>query len=117
MSGSTRPDDAIPAARTWRILWPRESKRRASAFFGVQPRTPAVCLDDPAHDRQPDPGGVDLVARGERLKESPDLRLVVARDARTVVTHVELPALGDGLGADLDARLGVRVVLQRVRDE
>jgi hypothetical protein len=53
---------AVPAARPWRILWPCEPKRRALAFFGVNPRTATVRFDNPAHDGKADTGALDPIA-------------------------------------------------------
>src|SRR5688572_30813498 len=108
---------AIPTARAWRILWPSKAERRSLAFLGVDPRAPTVRFDDLAHDGESHARALDAVTRVERLEQTPDLRVIAPRDSGAVVAHEELPAIANGLGADLHERSRLRVVLDRVGDQ
>src|SRR5689334_15002246 len=89
---------------------PGEREPRALADLGLDPRGPAMALDDLAHHRQADAGALDLVAALEGLEQPPDLVGELGRDADPVVGDHELPAPAVALGVDRDRQLALGVV-------
>ena len=81
---------------------PEEAERRARARGRLDPRPPALRLDDLLDQRQADAGTLDLVARLERLEDAPDAVVVLGRDAGAVVANRELVERPEPAAADDD---------------
>src|SRR5262245_10595089 len=94
---------------------PPEQERRALVGTRLQPCPPTMCLDDLAHDREPDTSALDFVPALERLEQPPDLVVKFGCDSHAVVAHEELvPRAAVSARADGDVGLTPGVVLDGV---
>src|SRR5689334_11983049 len=99
------------------MLGPGEIEGRPLVGLGVEPRSPAACLDDLAHDRKSYARPLDLVAGRERLEDLPDLLAVLRGNPRTIIGDGEPVELAFLVRGDFDPRVRTSRVLDRVPDE
>src|SRR5690348_3791451 len=85
------------------MLGPEEPESRTASRARLDPRPTAAPFDDLSDQSEADAGALDLVARRERLKDSPDPVLVLGGDPRAVVAYREFVGVARLAPGDADA--------------
>src|SRR4051812_43414541 len=91
--------------------------RRACRLRGLEPGATAARFDILLHEREPDAGALDFVARLQRLEDLPDAVLELPRDPGAVVLDRELEELAIVPCGDTDRGIPTPRMLDRVGDE
>src|SRR6266511_2884415 len=96
-----------------------ERERRSLPGLALDPEPAAEVLDDLTADREPQPRSPRL--RGQRVTDLAKLleddRLVIRRDPRPIVAHVDADRAGQRAERDGDPPPGVGAKLRRVGEE
>src|SRR4051812_26426467 len=82
--------------------WPGEMERRSLSLLRLDPHPPPPAVHQLLHDREPDPGALDFVPRGERMEDAEDALMVLLRDTGPVVAHGALEGVALTLRRDAD---------------